>query len=228
VGVRRIAGKLLVAGVFVALVPLAAACSGSGGSKTATPTREAATSAVRSPTAMGGTPAVTALASATVEGAGAPTETSSTSAGPLCTPAGVSADVHEQGGAGSLGGNLEIKNTSAAACVLRPLDGQVVPELRIKDAAGTLLPTQEQSQPGAIPDAAVTLQPGDSAFVTYVWSNWCGAAPNGALSVSYELPSGDEITATIAGTSGQDAVPRCDDSSQPSTLLVGNLIKRTP
>lgn len=222
---RGYAGKLIVAALCATLVPVAVACSDGGGDKTATAPPQTRTAAA-SPSATTATPAVTALASATIEGGGAPTQTTSAAAGPLCAPGDVKADVHEQGGAGSIGGSLEIQDTSAAACVLRPPDGQAVPQLRIEDASGAVLPTQQQAQPAAVPNASVLLQPGESAFVTYVWSNWCGDPLNGTLSVTYALPDGSEISATIAGSTGQDAVPRCDDSSQPSTLLVGSLIKR--
>ena len=207
---------------------LISACSG-GGSGTKTSPPPTRTPARGTATAQGATatPALTALASATVPGGGTPTADASAPSGPACTAGAVSAHVDEQGGAGSIAGSVEIKNESAAACLLRPLAGQIVPTLRIKDASGNVLPTDEQPQPGAIPDAAVMLNPGQSAFVTYVWSNWCGAAPSSALSVAYALPGGGEIAAPIAGVPSQDAVPRCDDTSRASTLIVGNLFARS-
>ena len=221
---------LAIAGCAAAAIvagALVSGCSGgSGGKSTPEPTGTAA-SAKTITTSTSPTAGATALASATVASDGSPTPEASAASASPCTRDAVSAHVHEQGATGSIGGNLEIKNESATACMLRPLSGQIVPELHVKDAAGNVLPTQEQAQPGAVPNALVVLTPGESAFVTYVWSNWCGDTPSGALSVAYSLPGGGEISAPIADVPSQEAVPRCDDSSRPSSLLVGNLIVRS-
>ncbi|MHB8516637.1 MAG: DUF4232 domain-containing protein [Dehalococcoidia bacterium] len=218
----RIAGfmfKSAVGALAIAGALSLAACGG-GNNRTATVTSAAPTAST--PGAQTPTPPpVNAVASATVPGGGAQTAVPTTPPGVrACAPSDVTARVAEQGATGSLAGSIIITNASATDCTLSPPAGAVVPRVVIADAKGTVLVTG--SAAAAAAGTTVLLKPGEKAFVVYVWSNWCGAAPAAPLHVTVSAPRAD-IVATLAGGSTAAATPRCDDSSAPSILSVGAL-----
>ncbi|MDE3097087.1 MAG: DUF4232 domain-containing protein [Chloroflexota bacterium] len=220
---RQTAGhgfRTLLAALVVGAAAALAACSGGGGSsRTATGTAGAPTTGTAA-TGQTSTPLAlnTEAPSATVAGEGTATPVATVPAGVRACAAGdVTARVAEQGATGSLAGSIIITNASSTACTLSPPAGAVVPRVVIADARGIVLVTGSAS---ASAGSTVLLKPGEKAFVVYVWSNWCGAAPAAPLKVTVSARQA-EINATLGGGSGAAATPRCDNSAAPSSLSVG-------
>jgi hypothetical protein len=205
----RRAWWLAVAAVLALLV---GACSGGNGSKKTT-TTSAGTTPTAAATSGGGATATAGLASPTVAGTeSTPVALSTNSGARPCAPAGVTARANAQSGEGSIGGAVIISNTTSTFCALN------APTVSLQGADGKELVSG--SAPGG---ASPTLAGGQSASITFIWTNWCGDAPAGPLSVAVRA-GGDPIVTTIAGTSaGAVPVPRCDAQAEPSKLSVTDI-----
>ena len=64
-------------------------------------------------------------------------------------------------------------------------------------------------------DPYVEVTPGDKVYSSIVWSNWCGSAPAGPVSMSFVLPNGlGRVSLAGSGI----PVPPCTSSGSPSTV----------
>ncbi len=218
--VMRLHTARVVSGAgIVVLALMVGACSGDHASKTPTPA-STRTTAAATPPASTPASAATPLASATADQASTATPArSSVPGGHACSASDIQARASEQGLPGAIGGVLILTNGAATTCALTSDAGSSAPHLSLTDGRGAAIATQRSPLSG---DAlsSVTLAAGQRTSVTFTWSNWCGAAPAAPISLSIAL-SGGAASARISGSDATaDATPRCDDSSQPSTLAI--------
>lgn len=120
------------------------------------------------------------------------------------------------GGTGTAHADLYFTNVGPAPCSLMGQPKSVV--FLIADGS-PLAVTTTGPEPDPVPPA--TLAPGvrDAASVAYNWANWCGKTP-GPLRVRVELPDGGSVTGPFDGPPEYNLVPRCDNPSAPSTLIL--------
>lgn len=146
-----------------------------------------------------------------------------------CTLTDLSLGARWQGGTGSLAGGLRLDLTSPTGCTL---PGQL--QLELVDGQGQSLSVDEVAAPdlcdatqgatGCVSQDTVEVAPGQSALIRFVWQNWCGPPPSGAVGVDVVLPDESQpLSAVITDASGTPSVdtPRCDTADAPSTLAVG-------
>jgi hypothetical protein len=122
-----------------------------------------------------------------------------------------------QGATGSMAGGATLVNTSSSQCTLT---GRA--EVTILDANGISIPTKPARlrhdlfglrRPPHYP--LVSLRPGQRTVVPIWWSNFCDhPRPPARLRLTWQ---GNTVSVPI-----QSGVPRCDDPSAPSLLLVGH------
>ena len=137
---------------------------------------------------------------------------------PLCTANNLSAQGGREGE--SMGAHVDIllRNTGAAACVLR--GAPVAARLFRRD--GSALPTTLATDPSNLVNKAVLLkQHGQNvADLVLYWGNWCGPAP-GPLQIQVTLPDGrGTVAGALNGPPDYDYVPQCLQPTQPSTLQI--------
>ncbi|HEX5478410.1 MAG TPA: DUF4232 domain-containing protein [Dehalococcoidia bacterium] len=197
-----------------ALILLAGACSGGNGDKK-TPTALTGTTPTAAATSATGATATAGLASPTVAGGESTPMPAETTAGlRACGPSDVTARASEQSGEGSISGAVTITNTSSAACGIA---GETV---TLRDSTGAQLASGSGG-------SSVQLAAGQAASITFIWTNWCGDAPSGPLSVAVDT-GGDPVVTNIAGTSaGAVPVPRCDAQAEPSKLSITDVRVQT-
>jgi uncharacterized protein DUF4232 len=116
-----------------------------------------------------------------------------------------------EGAMGSRDGTITVRNASSTACVM---DGK--PAVVLEDQTGAPITDGVEISTGQAPKASITLQPGQTAQVTYQWSNWCGA--DAAPTWHLVAPAGGEVT--IGGV-GSEAPP-CNGPGFPSTITLGS------
>jgi Protein of unknown function (DUF4232) len=186
-------------GMIVLFVVAASGCGSATGSATAT-------TSVR-PSSM--------AASATIETTASPSSTSSL---PLpCDAATLEVRGGRMGGGtGTAHADLYFTDVGPKACSLA---GKPKSVEFLRADGRPLAITSQGPEPDPVPPA--TLAPGvrDAASVAYNWSNWCGNAP-GPLRVRVELPNGEFVTGAFDGPPAYDFVPRCDQPSYPSILVL--------
>jgi hypothetical protein len=130
------------------------------------------------------------------------------------------------GATGSLLGGFLVWNPGGLPCLL-----QGVPVVAIIDAAGRPLkvsaaaapspPAQEIVLASRQPAPVLNREPPRGlASETLQWFNWCGAAPQGPLSLAVTLPGGGMLRLPIVFAGGGTSAPRCDDPAAPSTMTV--------
>ena len=92
-------------------------------------------------------------------------------------------------------------------------------------------PPSDTAQPtDATPGSPATLPPGtaDAANLAFNWANWCGANP-GPMRVRITFSGGGTVTGPFDGPPLYDFVPRCDNSSEPSSMgLLWSFMNPTP
>jgi uncharacterized repeat protein (TIGR01451 family) len=137
---------------------------------------------------------------------------------PRCTQANIGhGTASMQGATGSMAGGATLMNTSSSQCTL---SGRA--EVTILDANGISIPTKlarlrhdlfGMPRPPHYP--LVSLRPGQHAVVPIFWFNLCDhPRPPARLWLTWQ---GTTVTVPI-----KSGVPRCDDQSSPSLLLVGH------
>jgi hypothetical protein len=120
------------------------------------------------------------------------------------------------GGTGTAQGDVFFTNGGQAPCSLVG-----VPEaIDLLRTNGTRLATATQP-PDATVWSTASLGPGvqDDANLAFNWANWCGPAP-GPLRVRITLPGGGTVAGPFDGPPEYDYVPRCDNPSGPSGIVL--------
>ncbi len=167
-----------------------------------------------------------------------PSDTPSATVPPAATPSEpgeLTGEAHAQGATGNIAINLTVTNHGKAICVL-----QGPPDIALVDHAGKRVdvasvqrcldcsqprigtPTSASSTTEAAQAErrAVALAPGTSARVFLLWSNWCGPALSGPVSVRLVFPGGGTPSVLDVSTDLRGG-GRCDAPDALSTLLVG-------
>ena len=168
-------------------------------------TYAAVTCAVVVAVAVGATVAVRSMPAAPADqpgdtGADAPS---------ACAADQLTATAVVEGAAGSRVGTITLTNASAATCTLV---GR--PSFSLVGRDGNAITSGIRFMPKAQP-SEVTLSPGETATVTYGWSNWCPTGP--PPSWRMEAPGGGQIS--VAGLGSDE--PPCNGPGQPSIVEYG-------
>lgn len=135
-----------------------------------------------------------------------------------------------QGATGSMSGGVILINVSATPCTV-----QGRPGIHLTDAKGNLLPVANlqfnrdataNGTPTTAPNSAgpLLLESGATAFVFFVWSNWCGQA-EGPFTLAVALPGeGGQLNVPAQDPEGKPltSAPRCDQSDATSTISIGS------
>lgn len=206
--------------VMAAAAALASlACSG-GGSKGATPT---VTSPITPAPSQTTARTATGIASPTIEGGAAtPSPATTAAAGDACSPADLTASAVAQGAEGAVGGTVRLTNSGARACNLLPSDAADGIRLRLRDGGGSELAAMPSGASGR-PVGSSALAPAATASVTFVWTNYCGAAPTPPLTVSLTLAGGPPVQTNLGAGEGGVPTPRCDAPADPSALSISDV-----
>ncbi len=134
---------------------------------------------------------------------------------PLCRASQLSVHGGLQGGGfGTALGTVELTNIGGSRCVL---SGD--PAVALLGTTGTSLAisTVPSTSPRTSP---IVLEPDGSGRFEFSWANWCGSAPG---SLEIDVTMAGSTTALVGALDGPPAtayVPRCENSSSPSTLMV--------
>lgn len=124
-----------------------------------------------------------------------------------------------QGATGSLVGVVSLMNGDSRDCRL-----QGRPYLRLTDADGQELTVNQIELPGEPATQLLTLAPQQPAQARFVWRNWCGQSPSGAIQLTVSLPDyPGKLQLQVQDPNGNPLsdTPRCDNTSTPSTISVG-------
>lgn len=108
-------------------------------------------------------------------------------------------------------GGLVMKNVGTAACSLPG-----TPRVGVYSGGRQLVVRQlpaNRSVPNSRGPVARTLGPGKTAWVVFLWSNWCGSNANAPATFRYDFGSGLVL-------SQRWARPSCTAPRKPSTLRV--------
>jgi hypothetical protein len=108
-------------------------------------------------------------------------------------------------------GALVLKNVGNASCSLPG-----TPRIGVYSGGRRLAVTQlpaNRTVPNSRGPMAHILSPGKGAWVSFLWSNWCGSNPNAPATFRYDFGSGLVL-------SQRWARPTCTAPSEPSTLRV--------
>jgi Domain of unknown function (DUF4232) len=114
-----------------------------------------------------------------------------------------------EGAAGSRDGTITLTNASGTICKLA---GR--PSFSLVGQDGNPITSGIRFMPMEVPPSEITLRPGQSAAVTYGWSNWCEGPPP---SWRMEAPGSGQVP--VAGL-GPDAPP-CNGPGEPSIVEYG-------
>jgi hypothetical protein len=114
------------------------------------------------------------------------------------------------GAAGSRGSDVTVENIGADSCVLGP-----GPQLAAFDPAGIAV-IQTPTSTGGAP---LTLEPGDAATFSFLFSNWCDRSVALPLAVSVVL-GGEAVVIPDLGVATLDDLPACNGPEQPPGLTV--------
>lgn len=150
---------------------------------------------------------------------------------PACTAEGLKGELWFQGATGSLAGVLTLTNVGGSSCSLvgRPGVSFTGPAARVTRSKIQLDPSLAKIVSSGNGDIQAprgslrALEPGRKAEVALWWSNWCGprsatggssgAPPTG---IELRLGGGSHLVVPLR----QWGTPRCDDSSQVSSLRI--------
>ena len=153
----------------------------------------------------------------TVLAAGSTTTSTPTSAA-ACRADALSVHGGRQGGGfQSAHADVVFTNVGPAPCRLAG-----VPTVALLDAQGTALPVQQHTAPApqATLHGVVLLPRQGTAWLSFSWTNWCGAKP-GPLRISVTLPTnGGTVTGDFDGPPDYNYVPGCVQHGQASTIEV--------
>ena len=196
------AAMLVGAGLAGALAVAIAsgAFSGPGPGVGASDSASPSASASPSPSAAASTPA----ASTPAAGSGA------------CGPQDVSLVAEPWGGAAGSRGTVVTLALAEGheACMLgKGLAAEIV------DANGSVLVTTAAAEPGG----SVSLEPGASFTIGITWSNWCVAAPAAPVTLQLKMSGWESFVAVPVPTGGDDPVPPCMGSTEPTVLSCSGL-----
>jgi len=124
-----------------------------------------------------------------------------------CAADQLAASATVEGAAGSREGAIALRNISDIACVVRG-----APEVSLADADGAALTSgiDFTTQPATSND--IELQTGDTAYVSFRWSNWCA----GVDPIQWRLVAPGGGLVDVAGV-GSD-LPPCNGPGMPSTV----------
>ncbi|MGZ6299890.1 MAG: hypothetical protein ACXWMN_05295 [Candidatus Limnocylindria bacterium] len=128
-----------------------------------------------------------------------------------CGPADIVLSAEPWGGAAGSRGTVVTVSLAAGreACTLgKGLAAQVA------DANGSVLATTPDSAPGG----PVSVVPGASFTIGIRWSNWCAAAPAAPVTLALKMSGWESFTPVTIPTGGDDPVPPCLGSAQPTVL----------
>lgn len=151
-----------------------------------------------------------------------------------CIAEDLKAVVGYQGAAGSMVGGVSFTNVSATSCAM---EGR--PGIHVTDARGSLMPVANLpfdrgavgvGTPTAMPESRgpVIVKPGETAFVFFVWSNWCGQA-QGPFTFAVALPGeGGQLNVPALDPEGKPLsdTPRCEQLDATSTISIGLFERR--
>jgi hypothetical protein len=147
--------------------------------------------------------------------------TTSTTSAAACSAAQLHAEVHYQGGTGSLLGSLMLTNSTRNPCTFNSAPAvDLESGSKVAIASAVLIGTPS-------PDPMLLLQPGASVGSNFMWGNWCTpgtaatapAPPDGILFVVH-LPEGDLTVGDEHGAPITNAAPRCSVPEAPTGLGV--------
>jgi hypothetical protein len=139
---------------------------------------------------------------------GGTSSVSSASSSVACAADQLEAVATVEGAAGSREGTITLRNLSAAAC-----ESRTAPIVSLADASGSPLTSGIEILPVEAPNGEITLLPGQTASMSFRWSNWCAADPP---IWRLSAPTGGQVV--ISGV-GNDAPP-CNGPGEPSTIEV--------
>ncbi len=133
-----------------------------------------------------------------------------------CAPKDLGFAAQGWGGAtGTLVGGALLVNVSTNACSIGG-----TPSVDLLDSSGKIIARGEAAK-SVSASTTLALTPGQVAMVDFVWQNWCGAGPSGALTGRLTLPGGaGTFAGPVHGPNGPDVHARCDDAAAPSTVIV--------
>lgn len=143
-----------------------------------------------------------------------------------CTPADLNATASAQGATGALAGWVQLTNTSNNPCTISNANN---PNVVLQNGTSNIS-VKQNGDDTSKNNQDVTLQPGQSVKVHFVWQNFCGTKLTQPVSVVLTLPGTTQtVTATLSGTTSTNTpaviTPRCDNRKTESELKVGNFIE---
>lgn len=128
-----------------------------------------------------------------------------------------------QGAVGSRYGIIKFTNTGDTACIL-----QGHPQIELLNARGQSLPVKKDTLRSDEVGSRVTLQPRQSAYLTFKWSNWCEKVPKTEIQFLVSLPQNHgQVPVVLPDAPEYHDTPPCNGPTQPSILSVG-LFNSTP
>jgi hypothetical protein len=128
-----------------------------------------------------------------------------------------------QGAVGSRYGTIKFTNAGDTACIL-----QGHPQIELLNSRGQSLPVHKDTLRSDEVGSRVTLQPRQSAYLTFKWSNWCEKVPNNEIKFVVSLPQNHEqVPVVLPDAPEYQGTPPCNGATQPSILSVG-LFNSTP
>lgn len=138
---------------------------------------------------------------------------------PLGTPLCAAAQLTVQGGRqgapfGTAVGSIGLTNIGTGSCVLSG-----APTVVLTSNGGRPLSLSAVA-PASPRTSPLVVDPGETGHLEVAWSNWCGQRP-GPLDVEVTVAGAKApVSGPFNGPPAYDFVPRCQNSSQPSTLTL--------
>jgi hypothetical protein len=128
-----------------------------------------------------------------------------------CGPADIVLSAEPWGGATGSRGTVVTVSLAAGheACTL----GKGL-AAHVADANGSVLATTPDSAPGG----PVSVVPGASFTIGIAWSNWCAPAPAAPVTLALKMSGWASFTSVAVPTGGDDPVPPCLGSAEPTVL----------
>jgi hypothetical protein len=128
-----------------------------------------------------------------------------------CAPDDIAFTAEPWGGAAGSRGTVVTVSLAAGrdACTL----GKGL-AAHVADANGSVLATTPDSAPGG----PVSVVPGASFTIGIAWSNWCAPAPAAPVTLALKMSGWASFTSVAVPTGGDDPVPPCMGSAEPTVL----------
>jgi hypothetical protein len=122
-----------------------------------------------------------------------------------------------QGAAGSLYGTIKFTNSADTACVV---EGR--PQIQLLNSSRQSLPVNEKDLQSGDVGSRVIVQPGQNAYLTYKWVNWCLKEANNDIKLVVNLPgSQGQVPVILPDKPEYHNTPPCNGAGEPSSLSVG-------